>query len=118
MPNGLSVTEKDGTIRNQIRIKWRENPAIQTFKSLSVIPFESLPEEPLSHSMMPDSYYLEDDKPVFFGHYWMRGIPSIRHPRAVCLDYSVALPDGALCAYRYQGEIDAQSDHLVWVSNS
>ena len=117
MPNGLSFTDKDGTIRDHIRIKWWENPANQTFKSISVIPIESLPAQPLSNSVTPDSYYLEDDRPVFFGHYWLRGTPSPNRMNVCCLDYSVA-KEGSLVAYRFDHESELKQDKLTYLSAS
>ncbi len=115
LPEGSHFKDYYGIQRRRIRLNWWD-PDQSTYRDSAVIDVtqrDRIPDLPLP-STAP-SYH---ESLVFFGHYWMRGIPSIRHPRAVCLDYSVALPDGALCAYRYQGEIDAQSDHLVWVSNS
>ena len=30
-----------------------------------------------------------ENKPVFFGHYWLNGSPSITAPNAACLDFHV-----------------------------
>ena len=48
MPTGLSFTDKDGSIRSEIRTKWWENPATMTYKSISVIPLENLPDAPIA----------------------------------------------------------------------
>jgi hypothetical protein len=48
----------------------------------------------------------------------MRGTPQIHHPQAICLDYSIALDDGVLCAYQFRGETEARQEHLVWVDRS
>ena len=48
----------------------------------------------------------------------MRGEPKITHPQAICLDYSIALNDGILCAYQFRGEKKAREDHLIWVNKT
>lgn len=54
------------------------------------------------------------DKPVFVGHYWLRGEPVVSE-RVVCVDYSVA-KGGKLAAYRWNGEPLPVSDNFVCVS--
>lgn len=41
--------------------------------------------------------------PVFCGHYWMTGTPQPQTPKVACVDYSAG-KDGALVAYRWEGE--------------
>ena len=91
MPEGLFFTDKDGTIRTEIRIKWWENPAEVTYKSISIEPLENLPDLPVEIVDLKSSdYYLPDDKKVFFGHYWLKGEPLLYKQNICCLDYSVA----------------------------
>jgi hypothetical protein len=49
-------------------------------------------------------YHYHEEAPVFFGHYWLDGIPRIEAENAVCLDYSVA-KGGHLVAYRWNENI-------------
>jgi hypothetical protein len=78
MPAGLSFTDKDGTVRTEIRIKWWEDPALMTYKSISVLPIDNLPQQPIRLSELKSSdYYTEHDKSVFFGHYWLKGKPFV-----------------------------------------
>jgi hypothetical protein len=49
------------------------------------------------------------DKPVFFGHYWLTGLPSLQSDRAVCVDYSAG-KGGPLVAYT---EIDTLIDRAA-----
>jgi hypothetical protein len=53
-------------------------------------------------------------KPVFFGHYWLTGAPSLQTARAACVDYSVG-KGGPLVAFRFDGERDLAADHFVWI---
>ncbi|HET9747273.1 MAG TPA: metallophosphoesterase [Chitinophagaceae bacterium] len=115
MPNGGCFTDKDGTIRNEIRIKWWENPAYATYKQISVIPIDDLPETPITHGKTDlTMYYREDEKPVFFGHYWLTGQPTLYRENVCCLDYSVA-KGGYLVAYRWDGESKLSGEQLIWV---
>jgi len=45
-------------------------------------------------------YYSVNEKPVFFGHYWLNGTPELYLRNICCLDYSVA-QNGYLVAYRF-----------------
>jgi hypothetical protein len=115
MPNGLYFFDKDGTKRTEIRIKWWENPAKMTYKSISVEPVENLPEQPIRLSeLKSNDYYSENDKMVFFGHYWLKGEPSFYRENICCLDYSVA-KEGKLVAYRLNGESVLNSKNLTYV---
>jgi hypothetical protein len=115
MPEGLHFTDKDGNIRTEIRIKWWEDLLRSTYKSISVIPLEMLPEIPIDTSKLKNTrFYKSSDKPVFFGHYWLKGQPSLYRDNVCCLDYSVA-KGGSLVAYRFDGERSLHKGKLVWV---
>lgn len=115
MPDGLSFKDKGGHTRTDIRIKWWENPKDMTYRSISVLPIEDLPNLPIPVEELPSSeYYLEDNKPVFFGHYWLKGNPSLYRNNICCLDYSVAMK-GKLVAYRYDAEQNLDEDKFVYV---
>lgn len=115
MPEGLNFTDKDGTQRNEIRIKWWEDPSQATYRSISVVPLESLPDTPVDMSFFqgPD-YYHAEDKPIFFGHYWLKGNPLLYRGNICCLDYSVAR-QGYLVAYRFDDESKLQNSKLIYV---
>lgn len=53
-----------------------------------------------------------DRIPVFFGHYWATGEPTINSDYAACVDYSAG-KDGPLVAYRYSGEDVLTSDNFA-----
>ena len=70
----------------------------------------ALPELPIpAHAHVEPSA-----EPVFFGHYWLTGAPSLLTARAVCVDYSVG-NGGPLVAYRFDGEPDLVADHFVCI---
>ncbi|MEI7474804.1 MAG: diadenosine tetraphosphatase [bacterium] len=115
MPEGQSFNDKDGHHRTEIRIKWWEDPIISNYKQISVEPLESLPETQVDISLLKNiNYYSENDKPVFFGHYWLNGNPSIYRDNICCLDYSVA-KEGKLVAYRFDGEKQLENNKLLFV---
>jgi hypothetical protein len=47
--------------------------------------------------------YPETAKPVFFGHYWLTGLPVLQASNALCLDYSAGR-DGPLMSYGMNGD--------------
>lgn len=115
MPERLYFTDKDGTRRTKIRIKWWENPSEMTYKTISVEPIENLPEKPIDVSeLKSNDYYQSKDKKVFFGHYWLKGEPSLYKENICCLDYSVAM-GGKLVAYRINGENKLDKSCLTYV---
>lgn len=115
LPDGMSFDDKDGTARTDIRIRWWENPASMTYRSIAVEPFDHLPDEPIDGSRLKSgTYYREEDKMVFFGHYWLKGQPSLFKKNVCCLDYSVA-KGGKLVAYRLDDEQELTAEKLVYV---
>ena len=115
MPSGNFFTDKDGTKREDIRIKWWENPAQMTYKSISIEPIDHLPEQAIVISELKSlDYYPKDDKKVFFGHYWLKGEPSLYKENICCLDYSVA-KNGKLVAYRLDEENRLDNAKFVYV---
>lgn len=115
MPPGLSFTDKDGEVRTEIRTKWWEDPSKTSYKDISIEPLDSLPDSNVDTSFLKNTnFYAEDKKPVFFGHYWLKGNPSINRNNICCLDYSVA-KEGKLVAYRFDGEQVLSNEKLVYV---
>ncbi|MGB4849514.1 MAG: metallophosphoesterase [Saprospiraceae bacterium] len=115
MPEGLDFTDKDGAIRKEIRIKWWEDLSICTYKEISVEPLKNLPDVSVDKSQITNlDFYSDSDKPVFFGHYWLRGNPTLYRGNICCLDYSVA-KEGYLVAYRFDEERKLDSRKLVYV---
>jgi len=115
MPGGLSFYDKDNAKRTEIRIKWWEDPSTMTYNSISVEPLEVLPEQPIKLTDLKSlDFYRSDDKKVFFGHYWLKGEPSLYKNNICCLDYSVA-KGGKLVAYRLNGESILDRRNLTYV---
>lgn len=110
LPNGHSFNDKYGHARRNVRIQWWDAKAT-TYRDLAICTDEfreQLPSIPLGHDAR--SPY-DNTKPVFFGHYWMRGEQKTQTPMAACVDYSAA-EDGPLVAYRWDGEPELINDNF------
>lgn len=115
LPEGQSFFDKDGTKRTEIRIKWWENPLEMSLDSISVLDNLNLSTVRMDEDTLQDtSYYSKEEKPVFFGHYWLKGKPTLFKQNVCCLDYSVA-KKGLLVAYRFDGEQVLNSDKFIYV---
>src|SRR5690606_19424591 len=89
LPHGRTFNDKDGTPRTEIRTKWWCLES-RTYHSLALVPQESRTSIP--HDPVPEEELMGYDgsKPLFVGHYWMTGEPTLLSPHVACLDYSVA----------------------------
>ncbi len=112
LPDGQFFFDKDGTKRFHIRIKWWLDPTRVTIKDLSIL--ENL-ELPNTKSKFENTeFYDEEQSPVFFGHYWLKGEPNLYRSNICCLDYSIA-KGGHLVAYRFSGEPKLEVKNLIYV---
>ena len=59
--------------------------------------------------------YRPEQPPLCIGHYWLEGTPEPLAPNIACLDYSIARPQGKLCAYRWDGETVLSADKFISV---
>lgn len=117
LPDGRSMTAKDGMVRQFFRTKfWQHNP--ERYSDVIFQP-DPLPED-IQHALLsPEEkqqllYYGRDQKPLFIGHYWMSGIPEPIVSNIACLDYS-AVKYGRLVAYRMDTERRLQPGKFTWV---
>ncbi len=106
LPNGILFTDKDGHKRKEIRIRWFEDLRGKTYFD-AVIPriqddkSEGLKVEIPLDELESQLVYSVDDKPVFFGHYWLKEEkPELLAGNVGCLDFSVA-DEGMLVGYRF-----------------
>ncbi len=115
LPAGATFEDGDGISRKRTRVAWWREP--ETYREAVFDAFVS--EETLrrlTDEPVPESLRLpyDGEKPVFFGHYWMRGEPFLLGPDRACLDWSVA-KDGFLCAYTHRGEPELDPANMTWV---
>lgn len=117
LPEHRSMLSRDGTVRRTFRTSfWHKNPE---FYQDVVFQPDPLPDDIAERPLDEDArrrlvYYGEDEPPLFFGHYWREGTPSLIRPNLVCLDYS-GVKGGSLVAYRFDGEKTLDNAKLVWV---
>ena len=112
LPDGRSFTDKDGTVRQDCRMRWWASSDERTHLGNVLM---ECPEELKKEAVKNPQDILEyrDEKPVFFGHYWLKGKPSTTNSNAICLDYSVA-KDGILVACRLHKEKGTLSKTFVY----
>ena len=115
LPPGAEFHDKDGHHRRDTRLRWWD-PAATTFGSAAILPAGALlAPHAHAHPVPPDLLPgYPDDKPVFFGHYWMTGTPTVLSERAACVDYSAGL-GGPLVAYRFDREPRLSDQRFVMV---
>lgn len=117
LPEGINIHSGDGFTRQSFRAHfWSREPVVW---GDVVFQPDNLPGELESRRLEPGerrrlSYYGSDQRPLFIGHYWCEGIPSLPVHNIACLDYS-AVKYGRLVAYRWSGEQTLSADRFVWV---
>jgi hypothetical protein len=113
LPAGHQFHDKDGHVRNRVRVRWWDEGAttFRTAAMLSPEEREALPDSPLPAHVRVAS----PSTPVLFGHYWLTGTPSLQSNRSACVDYSAG-NGGPLVAYRFDSEPDLSPERLVWVA--
>lgn len=102
LPPGLSFKDSYGKQRFRIRVKWWQSKS-NTYKNLAIVPkkdIDAVPNIQAPVDKLGDFKYNKSHKPVFCGHYWLIGNPTIQQQNVACLDYSVAR-NGRLTAYRW-----------------
>jgi len=103
LPAGMTSRDDHGIVRNQTRIRWYLPAVGQTYRTYAFSdPIDcDLPiEERFAAVAVP---YAETAKPVFIGHFALKGRPELLAPNVACLDYGMG-KGGVLCAYRWDGE--------------
>jgi hypothetical protein len=113
LPPGHHFLDKEGITRHDVRVRWWDENATtyRTAAMLSPAECAALPDLPIPSR----ARVAQTDKPVFFGHYWLTGTPSLQSRRAVCVDHSAG-KGGPLVAYRFDGEPELSPERLMWVA--
>ncbi|WP_246286765.1 metallophosphoesterase [Vreelandella maris] len=117
LPEGIAIHSGDGFTRKSFRAHfWAQDP--QQWGDVVFQP-DNLPGDLETRELTAEerqqlSYYGPEEPPLFIGHYWCEGIPSLPARNIACLDYS-AVKYGRLVAYRWSGETTLNADHFVWI---
>ena len=89
----ITFADKGGKTRNQARVRWYLPYKGQSIAEYSFQVGVKLPESPFDKPPQEQGYHA-DEKPVFFGHYWLPAKrPELQADNVCCLDrcgYSVA----------------------------
>ena len=111
LPVGHSFQDKDGIVRTDVRVRWWDEEATtyRTAAMLSPAQCAAVSDLPIPER----ARIARTEKPVFFGHYWLTGTPSLQSRKAVCVDYSAG-NGGPLVAYRFDAEPELSPERLVW----
>lgn len=113
LPLNSGFQDKDGNERREIRVRWWDNAAGKTYRAFSVESADHIPDENIPDDEARQfTGYPETERPVFFGHYWLKGEPKLFKPNVCCLDYSVA-KGGVLVGWR--GETKAVFNEVNFV---
>ncbi len=117
LPGGETQQGQDGFVRDRFRTSFWVRQArtwgdvlFQPDRLAPILEERLLSPEDRTHLC----YYSDHEKPLFFGHYWCKGYPSVIRPNLTCLDYS-AVKYGRLVAYRFDGESRLDAGKFVWV---
>jgi hypothetical protein len=102
MPPGLTFRDKEGFVRDRVRVRWWD-AAAATYRDAAMLPPDERSALPATRIPAHARIGYADAKPVFVGHYWLTGSPSPLAPNAACVDYSIG-KGGRLCAYRHDSE--------------
>lgn len=118
LPVGEHFTDAEGVRRKRTRIAWWLDPKDATFQELCFQPGVSMDVvADVASEVRARNFYGENERPVFFGHYWLTGLPKLIRDNVCCLDFSVAgyRGNGRLVAYRFDGEQKLDESKFVWV---
>lgn len=118
LPNGQFFFDGENVKRFKTRLRWWVDPREATLQELSLQPGVTMPEGcEVSPEVRARSYYSEDERPVFFGHYWLTDEPHLIRSNVCCLDFSIARHAGGghLACYRFDGEQCLDESKFVWV---
>lgn len=112
LPEGVLYTDQQGIERKKTRVAWWDLER-NTYRSSALVNselLEHLPEDPLPHDAIVP---YDNNKPLFFGHYWFKGTPEILSDQLCCVDYSAAVGDNPLVAYSFEGEQSLLTENFV-----
>ncbi len=117
LPDKKKYTDKDGTKRRKIRIKWWQDNHNKSYRDVAVNYEDRVSDLiVMDHLLLDHVPYSETEKPIFIGHYWKNGTPHTLSKNVACVDYSVA-KESDLVAYRWNGEQTLSDHNFLSVKN-
>ncbi|WP_417689393.1 metallophosphoesterase [Pseudidiomarina sp.] len=110
LPEGYSFRDKSQHERFHIRTQWwRDDSRLYRDIALGVDDVSNLPSGEVPGSALPG---YDHAKPLFLGHYWMKGQPCLQSAKIACVDWSAG-KGGPMVAYRFDGESELSNDKFV-----
>ncbi|MCH8553116.1 MAG: metallophosphoesterase [Natronospirillum sp.] len=123
LPEGYVFHDGEGNPRHGIRTRWWAGVSA-SYRDLAIVPDKQVHNIPDDQQVSADQLPgYDNEKPLFVGHYWLRGEPAPLTPAIACLDYSVVdQKAGKLCAYRFDANDGPQKplsrERFVWVERN
>ena len=113
LPPKYSFKDPEGTARTNIRNRWWEGPEGHTYRSYAVKTDTRIPKIPIKiKSKLKDRSYSKSAKPLFFGHYSMRGQPELLGSNLCCLDW--VNKRNRIVVYRLGSESELSNKNLFY----
>ncbi len=104
LPDGIYIIDKSGIKRHRVRVKWWlddiNNHSLHEIARVPSEDEEALARLPRDTELEFIDFQLNTDKPIFIGHYWLKGTPKPLSKQVVCTDYSAAIDSGYLTCYQ------------------
>jgi hypothetical protein len=113
LPASRTFVDKDGHRRSRVRTRWWDTNAV-SYRQAALLEGQErdeLPDDPI-----PEHVRIGHDggKPIFIGHYWAKGVPTVLSDKVACVDYSIG-KGGKLVAYRWDGDSNLKQENFHWV---
>lgn len=111
LPDPHYFEDHAGVRRKEVRTKWWMTDA-KHYREVAIVQEDQrhrVPDIPLTSEFRPEHI---TGSPIFVGHYWMTGTPTLQTKKVACLDYSAA-KRGPLVGYRWDGESELKPDNYV-----
>jgi hypothetical protein len=116
LPESVSFDDHHGINRTTARLLWWESDEALVESRLSMSDKIYNKDKLAQLNIEEFPTYQPHEPAIFFGHYWMQGIPKPMADNAVCLDFSVA-NNGYLTAYRWNEDQPIDSSGFVFVGH-
>lgn len=109
VPEPHFLIDGQGIKRNNMRIAWWLDELNQPLLNISASSNCNTDNiDPNFYAKVP--FELTYDKPIFIGHYWLKGTPSLLSGQVVCVDYSAGTT-GFLTAYQFDDDNPTLNHH-------